>query len=63
MYVSCGVAEGDELLALGQFDGIEELLVPRHEFLPNPSIAFWSRWSSDKTPQTMMPRMAASGPR
>ena len=27
--VKRGVAEGDELLALGQFDWIEELLVPR----------------------------------
>jgi hypothetical protein len=29
--VGGGVAEGDELLAGGQFDGIEELLVPRQE--------------------------------
>jgi hypothetical protein len=28
--VERGVAEGDQLLALGQFDWIEELLVPRH---------------------------------
>ena len=39
--VERGVAEGDELLALGQFDGIEEWLVPGHKLLPNPSIAFW----------------------
>jgi hypothetical protein len=30
--VERGVAEGDERLAFGQFDRIEELLVPRHDF-------------------------------
>ena len=30
--VGCGVAEGDELLAGGQFNRIEECLVPGHDF-------------------------------
>jgi hypothetical protein len=40
-YVICGVAEGDELLALGQFDRIEKWLVPRQDS-PNSCANGWT---------------------
>ena len=37
--VGCGVAERDELLAFGQFDGIEKWLVPR-QVSPRPALGY-----------------------